>query len=142
MSAHMVTKTVLFACVHNAGRSQMAAAWFNRLADPAKAVGISAGTQPAAAVHPVVLEVMHEVRVDLEGVVPRLLTDDIAQRASFLITLGCGEACPVVPGVKRDDWPVEDPKSLPLERVRTIRDELCARVTRLVADNHWGRERS
>ncbi len=132
-------KTVLFACVHNAGRSQMAAAWFNTLAAPTVARAISAGTEPGPRVHPEVLTVMREVGVDLEGVVPRRLTDALAAEASMLITMGCGEACPVVPGVRRDDWPLEDPKGKPLERVRAIRDEVRARVAALVEAEGWGR---
>ena len=129
--------TVLFACVHNAGRSQMAAAIFNKLADPTKAAAISAGTQPSARVHPQVLDAMNEVGVDLSGASPRLLTDHIAETATMLITMGCGDACPVVPGVRRDDWPLEDPKDKPLERVREIRDEVRARVMKLVEANGW-----
>ena len=135
-----MTDTILFACVHNAGRSQMAAAWFNVLADPSRARAVSAGTQPTRHVHPAVLEAMREAGIDLAGASPRLLTDEIARHASLLITMGCGEACPVVPGLRRDDWPIEDPKSLPLDRVRRIRDDVRARVTQLVADHHWGRE--
>ena len=129
--------TVLFACVHNAGRSQMAAALFNSLADPTKATAISAGTQPSARVHPYVLDAMNEVGVDLSRASPRLLTDHIAETASMLITMGCGEACPVVPGLRRDDWPLEDPKDKPLERVREIRDDVGERVRRLVQANGW-----
>src|SRR5262245_45038783 len=103
-------KTVLFACVHNAGRSQMAAAWFNALSDPLKARAISAGTEPGSRVHPEVLEVMREVGIDLSGVIPQKLTDELAARVHMLITMGCGEACPVIPGLRRDDWPLEDPK--------------------------------
>ena len=101
-------KTVLFACVHNAGRSQMAAAWFNKLADPSKASAISAGTVPGERVHPEVVEVMKEVGMDLSGEDPKLLSDALARSAALLITMGCGDACPVVPGLRRDDWPLED----------------------------------
>ncbi len=130
--------TVIFACVHNAGRSQMAAAWFNRLADPAKARAVSAGTEPGARVHPEVLEAMREVGIDLSGATPQRLTDAIAATAQMLITMGCGEACPVVPGLLRDDWPLEDPKGKPIEKVRAIRDEVKARVEALVAARGWG----
>lgn len=119
----------------------MAAAWLNCLADPRKATGISAGTQPAEHVHPLVVAAMHEVGVDLSHTVPRLLTSDLAKRASFLITMGCGEACPVVPGITRDDWRVDDPKGAPLERVREIRDDIRARVESFVAANGWARSR-
>ena len=125
-------KTYIFACVHNAGRSQMAAAWLNRLANPAKARAVSAGTEPGTRVHPEVLEAMREVGVDLSGAVPRKLTDDLARGASALVTMGCGEACPVVPGVRREDWPLEDPKGKPIERVREIRDDLRGRIEDLI----------
>ena len=134
-----MTMTVLFACVHNAGRSQMAAAWFNRLADPAKALAICAGTVPAERVHPTVVTVMREWGLDLSHATPRLLTDAIAREANLLITMGCGEACPVVPGLPRQDWPLDDPKDRPVEEVRAIRDELRARVVRLVSERGWGR---
>jgi arsenate reductase len=125
-------KTYVFACVHNAGRSQMAAAWFNRLAGAGQARGISAGTQPGTRVHPEVLEAMKEVGVDLSAAQPRQLTDELARNASMLITMGCGEACPVVPGLRREDWPLEDPKGKPVERVREIRDEVRARIEDLL----------
>jgi arsenate reductase len=130
-------KTVLFACIHNAGRSQMAAAIFNKLADPTKARAISAGTQPGPHVHPEVSEVMRESGVDLENVVPRRLTDDVAAQANILVTMGCGEACPVVPGAERDDWPLDDPEGQPIERVRRIRDEIERRTRVLLADHGW-----
>jgi len=130
-------KTVLFACVHNAGRSQMAAAWFNALADAAKARAISAGTEPGARVHPEVLTAMREVDIDLEGIAPQKLTDELAATATILITMGCGEACPVVPGLRRMDWPLEDPKGKPVERVREIRDEVKSRVSALLEAEHW-----
>jgi arsenate reductase len=125
-------KTVVFACVHNAGRSQMAAAWLGRLANPAKARAISAGTEPGTRVHPEVLTAMNEVGIDLSGALPRKLTDELARGASLLITMGCGEACPVVPGLRREDWPLEDPKGKPVERVREIRDDVRARVEELI----------
>jgi arsenate reductase len=130
--------TVLFACVHNAGRSQMAAALFNLEADPAKARAISAGTSPGAHVHPEVLEAMRELGVDLGGVRPQRLTDDLARQAQVLITMGCGDQCPIVPGVRRDDWPLEDPKGQPVERVREIREEIRARVRELIEQSGWG----
>jgi arsenate reductase (thioredoxin) len=130
---------VLFACVHNAGRSQMAAAWFNLLADPSRATAISAGTDPGARVHPEVVLAMGEVGVDLSSEQPKKLDDALAARAAMLITMGCGEACPVVPGVERDDWPLEDPKGKPLERVRAIRDEVRDRVCVLVQSRGWER---
>ena len=130
-------KTVLFACVHNAGRSQMAAAWFNRLVDPAKAHAISAGTDPGARVHPEVIVAMREVGVDLTGAPTTRLTPDVAQRAQWLVTMGCGDECPYVPGAQRDDWPLEDPKGKPIERVREIRDEIRDRVQDLIERERW-----
>ena len=123
---------VLFACVHNAGRSQMAAAWFNRLADPAKARAISAGTDPGSRVHPEVINAMNEVGVDLSKAGTTRLTTEVAQQAQMLITMGCGDQCPVVPGVRRDDWPLEDPKGKPIAQVRAIRDDIRQRVEALL----------
>jgi arsenate reductase len=131
--------TVLFACVHNAGRSQMAAAWFNLLADPTKARAISAGTEPSPRVHPEVVTAMNEVGVDLSAASASRLTTELAQRAQLLITMGCGDQCPVVPGLKRDDWPLEDPKGKPLEHVRRIRDDIRDRVTQLLNTEGWRR---
>jgi arsenate reductase (thioredoxin) len=125
-------KTYLFACVHNAGRSQMAAAWFNHLVGPGRARAVSAGTQPGSRVHPEVLDVMRESGIDLSQAQPQLLTDDLARQASLLVTMGCGEACPVVPGLRREDWPLEDPKGKPAQRVRGIRDEVRTRVAELI----------
>lgn len=125
-------KTYVFACVHNAGRSQMAAAWLRALADPTKARAVSAGTQPGSRVHPEVLDAMREVGVDLSTAVPQKLTDDLARGASMLITMGCGDQCPVVPGLRREDWPLEDPKGKPVERVRDIRDDVRSRVEDLI----------
>jgi arsenate reductase len=130
---------VLFACIHNAGRSQMAAAWFNDLADPTKARGISAGTEPGTRVHPEVVEVMKEVGIDLSGEGPKFLSDDLARSATLLVTMGCGEVCPVIPGLGRDDWPLEDPKGKPLARVREIREEIKQRVQKLVTAKGWAR---
>jgi arsenate reductase len=124
--------TVIFACVHNAGRSQMAAAFFNQLADPSEARALSAGTNPGTHVHPEVVEVMKEQGIDLSVSTPQLLTEALARRARILITMGCGDACPYVPGLKRDDWPLEDPKGKPIERVREIRDEIRANVVQLI----------
>jgi arsenate reductase len=134
-------KTVLFACIHNAGRSQMAAAWFNALADRSKARAISAGTEPGARVHPEVVTAMREVGIELEGLAPQRLTDDLAATASLLVTMGCGEACPVVPGLTRMDWPLEDPKGKPVARVREIRDDVRARVAALLEAEKWAKDR-
>jgi arsenate reductase (thioredoxin) len=129
--------TVIFACVHNAGRSQMAAALFNRLADPKKAHALSAGTNPGTRVHPEVVAAMRESGIDLTAARPQRLTQDLARRAGLLVTMGCGDACPHVPGVQRDDWPLEDPKGKPVERVREIRDEIRTRVAALIAREGW-----
>lgn len=130
---------VIFACVHNAGRSQMAAGFFNRIADPRRVEAISAGTQPGDRVHPEVVEVMHETGIDLRANRPQRLTDELSRGASLLITMGCGDECPYVPGLKRDDWPLQDPKGLPIVEVRRIRDEIRDRVSALVDANNWRR---
>ena len=96
--------TVLFACIHNAGRSQMAAAFFNLMADPEKAAAISAGTQPAGQVHPEVVATMRELDIDLTAVRPRLLTPALGRTAQLLVTMGCGDECPFIVGVEREDW--------------------------------------
>lgn len=132
-----MSEVVVFACVHNAGRSQMAAAFFNAAADPAKARAISAGTQPASHVHPVVIDAMREIGVDLSRARPQRLTNDLAGGAAWLVTMGCGEQCPVLPGVRRDDWPIDDPACLTVDRVRQIRDEIRRRVQAFVAREHW-----
>jgi arsenate reductase (thioredoxin) len=121
-------KTVIFACVHNAGRSQMAAAFFNQLADRSKAQAVSAGTEPGLRVHPEVLAVMQEAGIDLSDAKPQKLTEELAKGASLLITMGCGDKCPYVPGLRRDDWPLRDPKGLPMDEVRLIRDDIKGRV--------------
>jgi len=123
-------KTILFACVHNAGRSQMSAAFFNAIADPAKAVGISAGTEPGVRVHPEVVEAMKEVGIDLSAVKPQLITPKMAADVNYLVTMGCGAVCPVIPQIRREDWPLEDPKGKPVERVRQIRDDIRDRVAK------------
>jgi protein-tyrosine-phosphatase len=125
---------VIFACVHNAGRSQMAAAFFNQLADPHKAQAISAGTEPGARVHPEVQAVMQEVGIDLSNAKPQKLTEELAKDAQLLITMGCGDKCPYVPGLRRDDWPLPDPKGLPISEVRAIREGVKRCVQNLVGD--------
>lgn len=121
-------KTFLFACVHNAGRSQMSAAFFNAIADPTKARGVSAGTEPGTRVHPEVVEVMKEVGIDLSQVKPQIITPEMAAEVNYLVTMGCGAVCPVIPQVRREDWPLEDPKGKPIERVRQIRDDIRNRI--------------
>lgn len=125
-------RTFIFACVHNAGRSQMSAAFFNQLANPSKGRGISAGTHPAEHVHPVVVEAMREVGIDLSDAKPQKLTADLAQDAEMLITMGCGEQCPYIPGLRRQDWPLPDPKGQGIESVRQTRDEIKRRILQLV----------
>jgi arsenate reductase len=128
--------TVLFACVHNAGRSQIAAALFNQYADPNKARAISAGTQPTTRVHPEVVNAIRTRGIDLSSQTPRKLTPELASTASWLITMGCGDDCPVVPGAKRDDWPIPDPKGQSSNTVNAIADDIDARVRALVASEH------
>jgi arsenate reductase (thioredoxin) len=122
---------IVFACVHNAGRSQMAAAFLNQLGE-GKARAVSAGTNPGRRVHPEVVEAMKEVGVDLSVAVPQRLTTELASDADMLITMGCGDECPYVPGVTRNDWPLEDPKGRSLDDVRRIRDEIRRRVVELL----------
>jgi arsenate reductase len=129
--------TVLFACIHNAGRSQMAAGLFNLLADRRQAEATSAGTDPGAEVHPEVVTAMAELGVDLASAIPRYFTDEMARTANLLITMGCGDACPVVPELERMDWPLDDPKDRPLEEVRRIRDDIRGRVEALLTERGW-----
>jgi arsenate reductase len=129
--------TVIFACIHNAGRSQMAAAFFNQLADPSKARAVSAGTQPADRVHPVVVEAMKEVGIDVSGNRPQRLTEDLGRSAALLVTMGCGDACPYVPGLEIDDWPLDDPKDRPMDEVRRIRDDIRQRVASVIGSRGW-----
>lgn len=129
---------VIFACVQNAGRSQMAAAFFNQLANREQAEAISAGTEPGLRVHPEVLAAMQEVGIDLSNAKPRKLTEELAKQAQLLITMGCGDNCPHVPGLQRDDWPLRDPKGRPIDEVRAIRDEICERVRSLLAQEDLG----
>lgn len=127
-------RTFIFACIHNAGRSQMSAALFNRYADPTKARAISAGTKPAEHVHPVVLDAMREIGIDLSNAKPQKLTAELAEGADTLITMGCGDECPYVPGLRRDDWPLPDPKGQGIETVRQTRDEIRRRVVGLLTE--------
>jgi arsenate reductase (thioredoxin) len=125
--------TVLFVCLHNAGRSQMSEALFERAAS-GRHTALSAGTTPAERVHPEVVEVMAELGIDLSGREPRLLTQELAEQADVVVTMGCGDACPVVPGTRYIDWDMEDPKGRPLAAVRATREEITRRVTSLVED--------
>ncbi|TAJ16718.1 MAG: arsenate reductase ArsC [Planctomycetota bacterium] len=130
-------RPVLFACVHNAGRSQMAAAFFERACDRARVRALSAGTEPASGVHPEVVAAMREVGIDLSAARPQLLTAELAREARLLVTLGCGERCPSVPGLEVLDWPLPDPKGQGLDAVRAIRDEVRRRVDELLARRGW-----
>ena len=130
---------VVFGCVANAGRSQMAEAFFNALADPARARAISAGTRPDAAVLPEVVHAMDERGLDISAATPQYLSTDITRDAHILITMGCGDECPLVPGVERDDWPLDDPNGQQMETVRRIRYEIYKRVAELVAERRWGK---
>ena len=129
----------IFACVHSAGRSQMAAAFFNAMANPERGYGVAAGTEPAHRVHPEVIETMREVGIDLSSAKPQQLTDELARSASMLVTMGCGESCPVVPGLRRDDWALPDPKGQDPDAVRKIRDEVRDRVRELIEREGIGR---
>ena len=125
--------TALFVCLHNAGRSQMSAALFERAAG-GRHHALSAGTTPADRVHPVVVEVMREVGVDLAGRVPQRLTPELAEQADVVVTMGCGDACPYIPGKRYLDWDLADPKGQDLDRVRAIRDDIAERIDALVAE--------
>lgn len=128
---------VLFACVHNAGRSQMAAAFFNVLADPGKARAISGGMEPGDRVHPEVVEVMKGAGIDLSSSKPQKLTLELARGAHLLVTMGCGEACPHLPGLAHEDWPLEDPKGKSPDQVREIREAVRERVKGLISARGW-----
>jgi arsenate reductase len=123
--------TVLFVCLHNAGRSQMSQALFER-AGAAGHTALSAGTTPAGHLHPEVIEVMQELGIDLSGRRPELLTRELAEQADLIVTMGCGDECPYVPGKRYIDWDLPDPKGRPLQEVRAARDEIARRVQELL----------
>jgi protein-tyrosine-phosphatase len=125
--------TALFVCLHNAGRSQMSAALLERAAN-GRHRALSAGTTPGERVHPEVVEVMHEFGIDLSARTPRKLTHELAEQAEVVVTMGCGDRCPYIPGKRYLDWDLEDPKGRPIEDVRAIRDEIARRVEQLVAE--------
>jgi arsenate reductase (thioredoxin) len=131
--------TVVFACRHNAAKSQMAAAFFAELADPAKAVARSAGTRPAESVNPAVVDVMSELGHDLSGAIPRLLTPEVAAGAVAIVTFGCAEECPAVPGVPVEDWVLPESGGRDLASLRGTRDALRGRVADLVERMGWTR---
>jgi protein-tyrosine-phosphatase len=125
--------SVLFVCLHNAGRSQMSQALFERAAE-GRHTALSAGTTPAEHVHPEVIEVMRELDIDLAGRRPQLLTRELAEQADVVVTMGCGDACPYIPGRRYIDWELPDPKGRPISEVRGIRDEIARRVTALAGE--------
>jgi protein-tyrosine-phosphatase len=126
------TPIVLFLCVHNAGRSQMALGWFNHLAGD-RAVAWSGGSEPGTEINPAAVAAMAEVDIDITGEFPKPWTAEIVQAADVVITMGCGDACPLYPGKRYEDWELDDPAGQDLDAVRAIRDEIRARVERLLA---------
>jgi protein-tyrosine-phosphatase len=137
MAKELGPAKVVFACVANAGRSQMAAALFNKLANPARARATSAGTRPADSIHPVVITVMREIDIDLSRTRPQYLSTELTKDAHIVITMGCGDECPLVPGVERDDWPLDDPQEHAIDGVRRIRDDIRDRVAALIEERRW-----
>ena len=125
--------TALFVCLQNAGRSQMSEALFERAAE-GRHRALSAGTRPGERVHPELVEVMRELGVDLAGRRPRGLTRELAEEADVVVTMGCGDECPYIPGKRYIDWDLEDPKGRPVEEVRATRDDIASRVEALVAE--------
>jgi arsenate reductase len=123
---------VLFVCVHNAGRSQMALGWFNRLAGD-RAVGWSGGSEPGTEINPSAVEAMREVGIDIESEFPKPWTDEIMRAADVVVTMGCGDACPIFPGKRYEDWVLDDPAGMDVAGVRPIRDEIGRRVRHLLA---------
>jgi protein-tyrosine-phosphatase len=124
---------VLFVCLHNAGRSQMSAALFERAAE-GRHHAESAGTTPGDRVHPEVVDAMNEVGIDLSGKTPQLLTTELAERADVVVTMGCGDACPYIPGKRYLDWNLPDPKGRPIADVRRLRDDIERRVVELALE--------
>jgi arsenate reductase (thioredoxin) len=129
----MTKPTVLFVCVHNAGRSQMAAGYLHHLAGDRIDV-LSAGSEPADQVNPVAVEAMREEGIDVTSERPKILTTEAVQQSDVVVTMGCGDACPFFPGKRYDDWELDDPAGQPIEAVRPIRDEIKRRVEALIAD--------
>lgn len=128
----MSRPTVLFVCVHNAGRSQMAAGWLQHLGGDRVEV-LSAGSAPAETINPVAVEAMAEVGIDIAAATPKVLTDEAVQTSDVVITMGCGDACPFYPGTRYEDWALDDPAGQGIEAVRPIRDEIRGRVEELLA---------
>lgn len=125
--------SVLFVCLQNAGRSQMSRALFEREA-AGRHTALSAGTNPADQVHPEVVEIMAELGIDLAGRTPQLLTRELAERANVVVTMGCGDACPYIPGKRYVDWDLPDPAGRPIAEVRAIREEITSRVQNLLRE--------
>jgi arsenate reductase (thioredoxin) len=132
MSEHERVPAVLFLCVHNAGRSQMALGWFNHLAE-GRAVAWSGGSEPATEINQDVVEAMAEVGIDISEEFPKPWTDESLGAADVVVTMGCGDACPLVPGKRYEDWDLEDPRGKTLEAIRPIRDEIRRRVDVLLS---------
>ncbi|HEY3557155.1 MAG TPA: arsenate reductase ArsC [Kribbella sp.] len=129
----MSKPVVLFVCVHNAGRSQMAAGWLRRLAGERVDVR-SAGSEPGDRINPVAVEAMAEVGIDITGAVPQLLATEDVRASDVVITMGCGDTCPIFPGKRYEDWELTDPAGQPIEVVRQVRDEIRSRVEELIAE--------
>lgn len=129
----MSTPSVLFVCVHNAGRSQMAAGWLRHLAGDTVAVR-SAGSEPADQINPVAVQAMQEVGIDITGTTPQLLSTEAVQDSDVVVTMGCGDACPFFPGKRYEDWKLTDPAGQPIEVVRQVRDEIRDHVETLIAE--------
>jgi arsenate reductase len=127
------TPGVLFVCVHNAGRSQMAAGWLTHLAGDAVEVR-SAGSAPAGSINPTAVEAMREVGIDITGQTPKILTTDAVRASDVVITMGCGDTCPIFPGKRYEDWDLTDPAGQPIEVVRQVRDEIRRRIEKLVEE--------
>jgi arsenate reductase (thioredoxin) len=125
--------TVLFVCVHNAGRSQMAAGWLERLAGDRVEIR-SAGSEPAEQLNPIAVEAMREIGIDISRARPKILTTDSVATADVVVTMGCGDTCPYFPGKRYEDWELTDPAGQPIEVVRRVRDDIKSRVQALVAD--------
>jgi arsenate reductase (thioredoxin) len=124
---------VLFVCVHNAGRSQMAAGWLRHLAGDTVEVR-SAGSEPGNQINPMAVDAMREVGIDITGVIPQLLEYDSVRTSDVIVTMGCGDACPIFPGKRYEDWQLTDPAGQPIEVVRTVRDDIRTRVEKLVGE--------
>jgi arsenate reductase (thioredoxin) len=134
-----MTSTVLFVCVHNAGRSQMAAGLLSELGGDLVAVR-SAGSEPADRINPMAIEAMAELGIDIAGEQPKILTVDSVRESDVVITMGCGDACPIFPGKRYEDWELDDPAGRPLDEVRRIRDDIRRRVEDLLASLEHGKE--